>query len=130
MEFLKQLTEQLLGQHTLEIWIAGIIWSFIGIIAIKMWYAPKKGFKIKFWINDNLIDIFKGLIWALVILRLGDYTLQLIEKFWDYKLPPTTDFVGIMIVISGIIQYFLHKNRTPISQSMKEKMKEYNEKIK
>lgn len=118
--------DELLGAHAIEVWIAGMFWALLGIIAVKLYYAPSKGFNIKYWLNDNLIDVLKGFLWALVILRLGDYVLKLIATKLDFTIPETTDFVIVMIVISGFIQYKLHKKRKPISKKIETKMKVHN----
>lgn len=123
-----ELLHQLLGEHAIEIWVAGMFWSLLGIIAVKLWFLNSKvKFSLKFWLNDNLIDVIKGMFWALVILRLGDYILHLAEDKLKWTIPETTDFVIYMIVISGFIQYKLHKNRKPISKTVAEQMHVHNE---
>lgn len=123
--------QQLLGQHTLAIWGAGIIWSILGIALVKVWAIPR-GVKLKplFWLNDNIRDIILGLLSSLVLMRLGDWGIHLIKQnFWE-NMPETTDIVAIMIVISGALQYWLHKKRKPISKSIKEEMHIHNENCK
>ncbi|GAB4160803.1 MAG: hypothetical protein Tsb0033_17230 [Winogradskyella sp.] len=130
MEFINQL----LGEHALEVWAAGLLWSLGGIFAVKIYYFPSETKfswqNFKFWLNDNLIDVIKGILWALVILRLGDYILYLAEEKLQWTIPPTTDFVVVMIVISGFIQYKLHQNRKPISKNVQEDMHIHNENCK
>lgn len=118
---------ELLGENALEIWIAGIFWAFFGIISVKLWFLNSEvKFNLKYWLNDNILDIVKGLIWALVILRLGDIVIQILKNKFGYDLPETTDFVAAMILISGFIQYRLHKKRKPISKKVADEMEKNN----
>lgn len=122
-----ELLHQLLGEHAIEVWIAGMFWSLLGIIAVKLYFLNSKvKFNLKFWINDNLIDVIKGLFWSLVILRLGDYVIHLLRDKFDFTIPETTDFVIYMIVISGAIQYKLHKSRKAISKTISKQMHVHN----
>jgi|TARA_Y100000310_G_C20704425_1_gene834131 hypothetical protein len=126
-----ELIHQLLGTYAIEVWIAGMFWSLLGILAVKLYYVPSNvKFNLKFWLNDNLVDVLKGLFWALVILRLGDYVLHLAEDKLNWTIPETTDFVIVMIVISGFIQYKLHQNRKPISKKVQQQMHVHNENCK
>lgn len=126
-----EILHQLLGEHSIDIWIAGMFWSLLGILAVKIYFLNAKvKFSLKFWLNDNLIDVVKGLIWALIILRMGDYAIHLLIERFDFNLPETTDFVIYMILISGAIQYRLHKNRTPISKKVDAEMHIHNEQCK
>lgn len=111
-----ELINEILGKHPLEIWGAGLIWSLIGIIAVKLYYLSDKieSFSLTFWLKDNGIEIIKGIIWAMVIIRLGDVAIDLLKDKFKYDLPETTDFVALMILISGFIQYKLHKKRKPL----------------
>jgi hypothetical protein len=123
-----ELLKQLLGEHAIEVWIAGMFWSLLGIVAVKLYFLNSKvKFNFKFWANDNLIDVVKGMFWAMVILRLGDYILHLAETKLNWTIPETSDFVIYMIVISGSIQYYLHRNRKPISKKIEEEMHVHNE---
>lgn len=120
----------LIGQHALDVWGAGLIWSIIGMIAVKLRFLPNdltwNSFKFFYWLNDNAIDFIKGIWWSLVALRLGDILIHLIEKYTEFVLPETTDFVIIMILVSGLIQYKLHKNRKPISEKVAQEMHIHN----
>lgn len=122
-----ELLHQLLGEHAIEVWIAGIFWSLLGIIAVKLYFLNSKvKFSLRFWLNDNLIDVIKGMFWAIVILRLGDYVIHLLRDKFDFTIPETTDFVIYMIVVSGAIQYKLHKSRKPISNKVAKQMHVHN----
>lgn len=122
-----ELLHQILGEHAIEVWIAGMFWALLGIIAVKLYFLNSKvKFNLKFWINDNAIDVAKGMFWAMVILRLGDYIIYLAEDKLDLTVPETSDFVIYMIVISGYIQYRLHKNRKPISSTVSKQMHVHN----
>lgn len=126
-----ELLNQLLGKHAIEVWIAGLAWSLAGIIAVKLYFLNSKvKFSLKYWLNDNLVDVLKGMFWAMVILRMGDYVLHLAKDKLEWTIPETTDFVIIMIVVSGFIQYKLHKNRKPISKAVEEEMHIHNENCK
>ena len=126
-----ELLHQLLGEHAIEVWLAGVFWSLLGIIAVKLYFLNSKvKFSFKFWINDNGLDVVKGMFWAVVILRLGDYVIHLMRDKFEITIPETTDFVIYMIVISGIIQYKLHKNRKPLSKRVSEEMHIHNENCK
>lgn len=122
---MEEFINQVFGQHAWQIWGAGLPWSLIAIIGVKMKFLPSdmkwSDFKVKYWLNENGLDILKGILWAMLIMRLGDVAIHLIEKHAAFDVPETTDFVIVMIVISGFIQYRLHKNRTPISKKMEEK---------
>lgn len=120
-EFLKQL----LGENTIHIWSAGMIWAFIGIVIVKLWYirskfVETKNFTTEKWswgkyFRHNIIDILMGIILGMIILRLGDYAFGLVEKF-GYDLGKTEDFVAFMIPISGYAQVWLHKKRPKIKK--------------
>jgi hypothetical protein len=126
-----ELLHQLLGEHAIEVWIAGLFWSLLGIIAVKLWFLNSKvKFSLKFWLNDNIIDVTKGFVWAIVILRLGDYVIHLLKDKFEFSIPETTDFVIYMIVISGAIQIKLHKNRKSISKKISQEMHVHNENCK
>ena len=106
------LINQLLGTQPFSVWLAGMFWAFMGIMAIKLYYyKPTAVFSLKFWIKDNTLDILKGLFWALIILRLSDYGISLLRSKTELNIPTTPDFVIYMIIISGVIQVKLHKNR-------------------
>ena len=118
------LINQILGDQPFAVWLAGILWSFIGIMAVKLYYLkPQTKFNLTYWLNDNLLDVLKGLFWALIILRLSDYGVNLLREQTSLNLPQTPDFVIYMIIISGIIQVRLHSKRKPISESYKNHIK-------
>ena len=121
----------LFGEHAFEVWKAGIIWSLIAILFVKMFYLvrakDKIKFNLKFWFNDNILDIIFGLFASLVILRLGDYVIELLRNKFSFEIPETTDFVVYMIVISGAIQVYLHKKRKPVSKAVEEQMHKEND---
>jgi len=115
---MEKFLEQLLGQHGWEIWIAGLIWSLLGIALIKIYFYDKTvRFSLKFWLNDNFRDVLLGIVANLILLRLGDYGIQLLTERFGYDIGTTSDFVGLMIVVSAFIQYKLHKNREKLKKS-------------
>ena len=136
MEIISNTLHAIFGEHAIDIWVAGFIWALIGIIGVKVWFLIRehhvniKSFKFKFWINDNAIDVIAGMVFSLIILRLGDYVIHLLQDKWAFTIPETTDFVIYMIVISGAIQWYLHKNRTPVSKDVQAKMHVHNENCK
>lgn len=119
---MENLLQQLLGNQPLEVWIAGMVWSLVGIALVKLFYVwqkiggTNKRFSIVTWLNHNTIDVILGLLAGLVILRLEDYTLTLIAKWTTFEVPATEDFVVIMIVLSGFIQVGLHKKGIPLKR--------------
>jgi hypothetical protein len=125
-----KILQEIGGDHTIEVWIAAFFWSLIGIIGIKLWaYKKRNKFNFKFWINDNSRDILLGILLSMVILRLGDYLIYIINNNTSFKIPETEDFIAMMIVISAYVQYKLHKSRLPISNRIKDEMNEYNKKV-
>lgn len=119
--------DQLLGQHLLSVWSAGLIWCIIGISLVKAYFFDrKKNNKLKFYLNDNAQDVILGIIICLILLRLGDYAFNVAEHL-GYTLGDTTDFVAWMIPISCIVQYKLHKRRKPISNKIANQMHFHNE---
>jgi hypothetical protein len=124
-----KILQEIGGDHTIEVWVAALFWSLIGIIGIKLWaYKKRNKFNFKFWLNDNVRDIIFGIILSMVILRLGDYLIYIINNNTSFKIPETEDFIAMMIVISAYVQYKLHKSRTPISKRIQSEMNDYNEK--
>lgn len=124
---MKEFINQLLGEHTVAIWTAGILWALIGIFAFKLFVVVKKSwsdpdflknFRWKVWFNENVLDIVFGVLLALIILRLGDYTFELANKKFGYDWGRPEDFVAFMIPISAFIQWQLHKRRPVISKSV------------
>ena len=108
-EFLRQL----LGDNNGAIWLAGMIWSLIGVLLIKVYFYDRNTgkFNFKFWLNDNGRDVLLGIIISAIALRLGDYSLEFLRDKFGYNLGETSDFVGAMILISAFVQYKLHKKR-------------------
>jgi hypothetical protein len=103
------------GQHGLAIWFASLLWSFIGAVIVKVKYLPAdlkwKNFSFKVWLGENAFDFIKSIVYAILILRLGDLTLQLFEKYYE-KIPvQIDDFVVLTLFISIYIQYKLHNSR-------------------
>lgn len=118
------------GNQDLSVWLAGLIWSFVGIVGVKVWFLQNgfslKTFSFKYWLNDNLVDILKGLVVSIVMLRLEDYGLSLLRDKFQINVPDSADFVMILLVLSAIVQIRLHKKRTPLSKSLKEQMSHLN----
>lgn len=103
------------GQHDLSIWFASILWAFIGAIIVKAYYMPNKmtwtQFSLRIWIDENALDFIKSIVYAILILRLGDLAITLFEIYFE-KLPiQIEDFVILNLFISIFIQNYLHKKR-------------------
>ena len=118
------------GNQDISVWLAGLVWSFVGILGVKIWFLQNgfdfKTFSFKYWINDNLVDILKGLMISIVMLRLEDYGLSLLKNKFQINVPESADFVMILLVLSALVQIRLHKKRTPLSKSMQDKMHTQN----
>ena len=118
-----ELIDHLQGGNPIEVWIAGLIWSGMGIALVKVYYYRKEyNFNIKYWINDNIRDIGVGFLIAIVLLRMGDIAIKIIEQVSNYNLGEVNDFVAFMLFSSIYIQYKLHINRIPISTKVASKM--------
>lgn len=123
------------GKHALEIWGAGLFWSVLAIMLFKLLQMVLstefkfKNFKLKYWINDNILDLIGGIVISAIILRLGDYAFHVAEK-GGYVLGETTDFVAWMIPISFLLQYWLHKKRLSISKQKEIEMHIHNDNCK
>lgn len=118
------------GNQDISVWLAGLMWSFIGIIGVKVWFLQNgfslKTFSFKYWINDNLVDILKGLVASIVMLRLEDYGLSLLRDKFQINVPDSADFVMVLLVLSALVQVRLHKKRTPLSKSLQNEMNQLN----
>lgn len=104
------------GDHELTIWVASIIWAFIGALIVKVKYLPKnltwEQFSFKKWLNENVFDFVKAISYAVIILRLGDVAIQLFEYYSGDKIPfQVTDFVMFVMFVSIYIQVKLHNNK-------------------
>jgi len=120
------------GEHALDIWGSGIVWTIIGIFAIKIYYLVAGGvtlnsFSFKYWINENFFDVLLGFVMSLLILRGGDALVHWGQNKLGWTIPDTQDFVIVMIAISGLLQIFLHKIRKPASERMEQQRHVHNE---
>lgn len=117
-----EILKHLLGEQPFQVWIAGFVWSFIGILTVKVYFLKNiKNFSLKIWFNDNTIDVTKGLFLSAVILRLGDVAFEIAKNSFGYNLGQTKDFVSGMILISMAIQVWLHKNGQRITDIINSK---------
>ena len=118
------------GNQNISVWLAGLIWSFVGIIGVKIWFLQNgfslKTFSFKYWVNDNLVDILKGLVVIIVMLRLEDYGLSLLRDKFQINVPDSADFVMVLLVLSALVQVRLHKKRTPLSKPLQNEMYQVN----
>lgn len=106
----------LLGEHTVEIWIASLLWAFLGALIVKIKYLPKNlkwsEFSFKLWFNENIFDFIKAISYAVILLRLGDAAIQLFEHYSGDKIPfEVTDFAMFVMFVSIYIQVKLHNNK-------------------
>jgi hypothetical protein len=107
----------LFGEYGIEVWIASILWSFLGAVIVKVKFLPSNltwsDFKFKIWINENSIDFIKAILFSIIILRLGDTAINLFE-YYAQELPiEIEDFIIFNLFISLYLQYKLHKSRKP-----------------
>ena len=123
MDFLKHLQ----GGNSIEVWISGIVWSFVGIALVKLFYYKRVGtFSIKFWLNDNIKDVGLGFLLSIILLRMGKFAIRMFERAFEWEIGEVEDFVAFMIFVSIFIQHKLHKNREPISKDVANRMDECN----
>ena len=106
----------ILGGHGWQVWLAALVWTLVGIIIVKVFYYNRKvKFNLKYWINDNIKDVALGFLFCLIMLRLGDGAIHILEERFQYDVPfDTDDFVGVLLILSIFLQNRLHKKRTPI----------------
>ena len=119
-------------QHTWQDWTDGLFWSMIGILAVKFLMLILKGitwqmFKFRHWLNENIFDVVLGLIISACLLRGGDALVHWITDKFSWKLPDTTDFTVVLMVLSGLIQWALHiKGRKAINKRLQEERHIHN----
>lgn len=125
------LKEAIFGEHGLQVWIAAMLWTMVGIAIVKTYYYNRANkFNLRFWLNDNLKDVLLGFLSCLVGLRLADQLIHLLAEN-GISLPiDTDDFVIVMLVVSIYIQNRLHKNRNPISKNVENEMHVHNSECK
>lgn len=122
------LIKHLQGGNALEVWIAGLIWTCIGIALVKLYFYKREyKFNILYWLNDNIKDVGLGLLICLILLRMGNLAIKLIEQISNYQLGEVKDFVAFLLFTAIFIQYRLHKARKPISKEIATEMVECNE---
>ena len=120
-------------QHTWQDWADGLFWSFIGILVVKFLMLVLKGitwqmFKFKHWFNENTFDVILGLIISACLLRGGDVLIHWIADKFNWTLPHTTDFTILLMVLSGLIQWGLHKiGRKAINKRLEEERHVHND---
>lgn len=126
------LLNELLGQNTVSVWIAGVFWVLVSLFAYKVFEIVKSNkvtystFKIKYWLNANIFVVIFGFVLSLITLRLGDYAFSIAEKF-GYEFGETKDFVAWMIPLTWVIQFFLEKYKKPaVSKDLKKEMHDIN----
>jgi|GEM_PF-5511252 len=133
--------EAFFGHHNLAIWLATIFWTILILFVYKMNKAPRigEGFKIGYFINDNLYDFILNVGLASVMLRAGDGLIHAVYGFvndkllsgFDFRLDP--DGMDVVIMVSIIVMplsYVIHRFRKPVSKNVAEKMHIHNENCK
>jgi hypothetical protein len=113
----KIMEEVLTIKETLSLWSEALLWTLIGIVFVKTWqYDKKVKFSIKYWIQNNILDVFRGILLTFVVLKLGDITIQLLKymgvDFTSLNALFTevgADPVQLSLVIAIISQYYLYK---------------------
>ncbi len=117
--------EALTWNETLILWRDAIAWTLVGIAFVKTWqYDKKVKFDLWFWIKDNILDVFRGILLTLIVLKLGDITVELLKyigiDFTNVNLLFSeigADPVQLSLVIAIISQYYLYKkNKSKITQ--------------
>lgn len=101
-------------------WISAIGWSLIGILFQKSWIFPHgtTSFSLTRWINENLIDVIRGLLLTLVVVKLGDIVFQVLffvgidlrgisEAIKEVGVDP----IQLSLIVAIAAQYLLYKRK-------------------
>jgi hypothetical protein len=133
-----ELKEAIFGHHNLAIWLGTMFWTILILFVYKINKAPRigKGFKLHYFLNDNLYDFILNIGLASVMLRSGDGLIQSVYKFVNEKLLVGFDFqlnsdgMDVVIMVSIIVMplsYVIHKFRNPVSKKLEKSMHIHNE---
>lgn len=86
-------------------WFSSMGWTVIGILFYKAWIYPHgTGFNVKKWLGENSLDVVRGLLFTLILVKLGDVIFQALGLFG--------------IDVSGIVKVIKNANLDPIQLSL------------
>lgn len=106
--------------NPLQLWLGAIGWTLVGILFVKALIYPfKKKFNFNTWLQENTLDVIRGVLLTLITVKLGDITIQLLTKYVGLDFSGITegikdaglDPVQISLVIAIIFQLWLYKRR-------------------
>lgn len=120
--------EALTLSETLALWGSAIGWTLVGILFVKVWqYDKKVKFDPMFWIKDNTLDILRGIFLTLIVLKLGDITVEVLKYMGvDFTSVNNVfnevgaDPVQLSLVIAILAQYYLYKRKESKKQKQLE----------
>ena len=100
-------------------WFSAIGWTLIGFLFYKAWIYPHGvGFNPKKWLKENTLDLIRGLLFTLVVVKLGDVLFQLLSwvgldtaKIIEIIKEANLDPVQLALLASIWIQHLLYKRR-------------------
>lgn len=113
----------LLGAQTIGFLMAGIIFTILAAIIMKVHYYKKHKvkkqsqnipitFKLKHWIKNNYMDFLLSIIIAFIGIRFLDVLLHWVspkmEVALGWSIPVTEDQIFYYFFIGGIVQWWLH----------------------
>jgi len=104
-------------KETLTLWGSAIGWTLVGIAFFKAWqYDKAVTFKPWYWMRNNILDVIRGILLTMVVLKLGDITVELLKylgvDFTNVNVAFSelgTDPVQLSLLISIIAQYYIYK---------------------
>ena len=113
--------EALTIKETLALWGSAMGWTLVGIAFFKAWqYDKTVTFKPLYWVKNNILDVIRGVLLTMVVLKLGDITVELLKylgiDFTNVNVAFAelgTDPVQLSLVISIIAQYYIYKRSKP-----------------
>lgn len=106
-----------------KLWAGAIGWTLVGILFVKSLVYPfKKKFSLKIWIEENLLDVIRGVLLTLITVKLGDIVIQLLTKYLGLDFSGINeaitsaglDPVQISLLIAIVFQMWLYKRRLKI----------------
>lgn len=100
-------------------WFSAMGWTIIGILFYKAWIYPHgAGFNVKKWFKENIADVIRGLLFTLILVKLGDVVFQLLAVFGidvsvisEMIKKANLDPIQLSLIASVWIQHVLYKRR-------------------
>ena len=136
---MEEFKDAIFGHHGIDVWFATLAWTLAILIVFKLSKAPKikKGFKIWYFINDNLFDMIFNVFLASLMLRAGNPLIHLVYKLVNDKfVKPLFDYefsvegMDVVIMVSIIVlplSLLIHKFfRKPVSDKLEKEMQVHN----